>query len=78
MSSTIERVAAFVTRRVARPNLTPTDSLVESGLVDSLMVLEIVSFLEAELDVTLEAEDITLDNFETLTAIALLVDRRRS
>jgi len=41
------------------------------------MVLEIVSFLEAELDVTLEAEDITLDNFETLSAIADLVDRRR-
>jgi acyl carrier protein len=76
MTDRQDTIAKFLCERVGRATLRPETSLIESGLLDSLMVLEVVAFLEATFPVTLEAEDITLDNFETLAAIEALVESR--
>ena len=55
---------------LATEDIQISDSLLESGIVDSMGVLEIVQFLEAELGVTLEDEDLVGENFETIQNIA--------
>jgi acyl carrier protein len=53
-----------------------TDSLLEQGIVDSMGVLEIVTFLESQFDVTLSDDELLSDHFETVASIAELVDRK--
>ena len=52
--------------------------LLQSGLLDSLGILKLVTFIESKFDVTLPGEDIIPENFETLDAIARLVSARRN
>lgn len=49
------------------------DSLLESGIVDSLGTLEVVHFLEAEFELIVTDEEMTPEYFETARSIAELV-----
>jgi len=51
------------------------DSLFQVGAIDSLGLLEMVSFLEEEFDVVLGQDIMTLENFESVTRIASTVSR---
>ncbi|NNF78743.1 MAG: acyl carrier protein [Rhizobiales bacterium] len=53
--------------------ISAADSLLESGIVDSLGTLEIVMFLEKEFGVVVEDEDMVADHFETIQSIANFV-----
>ena len=48
-------------------------SLVQSGLVDSTGILEIVTFLESEFGVHTSDEELAVDNFGSIAAIARFV-----
>ena len=54
------------------------DSLLDGGIVDSMGVLDIVGFVEAEFDVELSDEDLVADAFETIAGIAAVVQQRRA
>ncbi len=47
----------------------------ESGLVSSLFAMELISYLEKSYSVTIEGQDLRLDNFRTVEAMAGLVLR---
>jgi len=49
------------------------DSLLEEGIIDSLGLLEVVTFLEAEFEILVEDTDVTLDNFGSVDTIAAYV-----
>lgn len=49
------------------------DSLLEQGIVDSMGVLEIVTFLEHTFSLTLSDDEMIADHFESITRIADLV-----
>ena len=52
-------------------------SLIAEEVIDSLGIFTLVSFLERRFGIELEPEDITLDNFDTVEAIADMVARKR-
>jgi acyl carrier protein len=58
--------------------LTSTTPLVSSGLLDSIATLNFVSFLEKELDISIEAHEAGVDNFDTIERIIRLVQSKRS
>jgi acyl carrier protein len=58
--------------------LTSTVSLVESGILDSAGVLELVSFLEQRYGVLVADTDIVLANFNNLEGIARFVVKKRT
>lgn len=58
--------------------LSETDSLLGSGVIDSMGVLELVEFVQSEFNVTVEDEDITEENFGTLEAITQYIHSRRA
>lgn len=45
-------------------------------VIDSLGVMEVVDFVEQRYGVSIEEDDLLADNFQSLSAIAALVDRR--
>ena len=54
-----------------------TDLLL-TGLVDSLGVIEIVTFLEKKHDVEIDVLDVVIENFQTPSRMLALVDRLRA
>ena len=54
-------------------NLSETDSLLETGVVDSTGVLELVSFIEETYDFKIEDEDITPENLDSVVNITAYV-----
>ena len=60
-------------------NLTHIDDaepLIESGIVDSLGVLKIMSFLDESFGVDLSSEEIKLENFRDVRTICELVSKQ--
>jgi acyl carrier protein len=54
------------------------DSLLGSGVIDSMGVLELVEFVQGEFDVAVDDEDITQENFGSLAAITRYILSKRA
>lgn len=59
-------------------NLLDTDSLFNSGIVDSLGVLDLVTFIEDEFGVIVADEDLLAENFETIEQMEAFVQAKQS
>lgn len=76
----IERTRAYITenflymRRDFR--LDDNDSLLGSGIIDSMGVMEVILFLETEFGVEVGDEDVTEENLGTIRAISRYVVAR--
>ncbi len=57
--------------------LTDDEPLLSSGLLDSLAIVTLLTFLDTEFGVTIDDTDFDPDNFESISAIGKLVDRMR-
>jgi acyl carrier protein len=55
-----------------------SDDLFAGGVIDSMMAVELVAFLEKAFAITIEDEDLELANFRSVEGMAGLVERKRS
>ena len=53
-----------------------SDSLLESGVVDSTGVLELVVFLETNFEIEVQDEDLVPENLDTIRDLASFVERK--
>ena len=53
------------------------NSLLETGIIDSLGVLEIVNYLSEQMQIEIEEEDLTQDNFRSVESIVRLIERKK-
>lgn len=54
-------------------DLSDEAELIDSGIVDSMGLFQVVAFLEHEFSIRVEDEDLMIDNFATIAEIASLV-----
>ena len=59
-------------------DLGPDDSLLARGLLDSMSILKTVTFCEEQFGVTIPDEEVLPDHFESVRAIAGLVEKVRA
>jgi len=52
------------------------DSLLETELLDSIAIMQIVAFCEQVFDIDIPEEELLPDHFENIRAIARVVERR--
>ena len=52
------------------------DPLLENGILDSLGILEVVTFIEHEFQIILNDDDLKPENFQSICSIAAFVQRR--
>ena len=52
------------------------DDLLASDLLDSLGIMQLVWFIEQEFEVEVPAEDVTIENFQTVSKIVGYLERR--
>jgi acyl carrier protein len=69
-------IRGFLAKHVRVDKLTDDDHLFEKGYVNSLMAIELVLFAESEYSLKVENEDLNLDNFGSVNAIADFIDRK--
>ena len=51
-------------------------SLLESGIIDSLGVQDLISFIEEEFRITISDEDLMAENFESIASMAAFVQSK--
>ncbi len=54
------------------------ESLLQRGVLDSLGLMNLISFIEEKAGVRIADDDVMLENFETINAIMATIDRARS
>lgn len=52
-----------------------SDSLVDDGILDSVLITEIIAHIAMEFDVTIPYEEIREENFNSVEAMAAMVAR---
>jgi len=75
------RVRQFVTTTFYVPDpsqLTDALSFLDSGIVDSTGVLEIIGFLQTEFGVNVEDHEILPENLDSVERLAVYIERKRS
>ena len=75
-----DQIRAFVTSNfyVADPStLKDSDSLLDSGVIDSTGVLEIIAFIEEDYAVTVEDAEMLPENLDSIDHIAAFVIRKK-
>jgi len=75
------RIRSFVSEKfptARRRVLKDSDPLLESGIIDSLGVLDVIKFLEQAFTIRIEDEELTPDNFGSIQLLALLVQKKLS
>ena len=59
-------------------DLTIATPLIDEGIIDSMGIFRLITFLEEEFDFTIKPEEVILESFETITAITNLLKTRLS
>jgi acyl carrier protein len=81
MQDVQRRVKQFVVENfyVSDPSEVGEDtSLIDTGLVDSTGMLEVIAFLESEFGIRIRDQEMVPDNLETIGRIAAFVGRKRA
>lgn len=76
MDETDTKIKEFLSRFFKNHDLQPDEDIFALGFVNSLLAMQLVAFVEKQLGVTVQDEDLDLDNFRTVNAIARLVARK--
>ena len=79
---TIEILKRFIIDEIATEldlnDLDESQSLLETGILDSLGILKLVAFIEAEFLVKIEDEELIPENFETLSEISRMISNKNA
>lgn len=82
MSQIADTIRTFILTRYlpgeSPANLTDDTPLRSSGILDSLSTLALISFLEEEYKIEVEAHETDVDNFDRIRDIAAFVERKRA
>jgi len=76
----IEQLSAFIASEILKqPNRTiqPDEALISSGLIDSFSLMDLALFVEDTFGVRIEDTELNADTFDTLNALANLIQSRQ-
>ncbi len=77
---TIEILKQFITEEFVSDgdanDLKENQSLLESGIIDSLGIMKLLVFIEEKFQLKVSDEELIPENFETLSTIAKLISQK--
>ncbi|ARU63610.1 D-alanyl carrier protein [Tumebacillus avium] len=76
METNKAKIRQFLSRHFKSQELKDDDDIFALGFVNSLFAMQMVMFVEGEFGIRVENEDLDLDNFRTVDAIAALVEKK--
>lgn len=72
-----EKVRAFILASIHIPDLADDDNLFESGIVNSLFAVQLMTFIEKTFSIEVGPDDLDIANFKSLEAAAGFVIRKQ-
>ena len=78
--SDIDRIRNFLFEHIPKArqlDVKNDDQLIESGLLDSLGILDVVTYLEEEFNISISDDELTPDNFQSISAMSGYVQRKK-
>jgi acyl carrier protein len=75
IETTLERFILDELLSGRKTALAPDESLISTGILDSLTWLQLVSFIEEKFGVTVTDEDLNPDNFQTINAMTTFIQK---
>jgi acyl carrier protein len=70
------RIKEFLARFFRNHELADDEDIFALGFVNSLLAMQLVNFVEKEFGITVEDEDLDLDNFRSIDNIYALIERK--
>ena len=77
IQSTRDTIKNFILESINIPNLQDDDNLFESGIVNSLFAIHLMTFLEKTFNIEVTMDNLSMDNFESVNAASLFVERKQ-
>lgn len=75
--ASIDRIRQFVLANTSGVDVVDDEDIFAAGYVNSLFAVQLVLWVEQTFGVPMTSEDLNIDHFRTIAAIAAYVDRRR-
>lgn len=72
------KIREFILSSINLPDLSDDDNLFESGIVNSLFAVELMTFLEKTFAVEVTPDDLDISNFQSIEASAGFVLRKKT
>jgi acyl carrier protein len=70
------KIKAFLSKFFRNYDLQPDEDIFAVGFVNSMFAMQMVLFIEQEFQISIENEDLELDNFRTIDAISRLIEKK--
>lgn len=70
------KIREFLGRFFDESSVGDDDNIFETGLVNSLFALQLVSFIEQEFDISIENEELDIQHFKDINSIASLISKK--
>jgi len=67
----------FIVGRKTNTELTPNTSLLDSGIIDSTGILELVLFLEEQFLIKIEDEEIIPENLDSINNLISFLEKKK-
>lgn len=76
MEANKARIREFIGKHVRGHDIADDEDIFASGFVNSMFAMQLVQFVEQQFGITVEDEDLEIANFQSVNAIAALVERK--
>ncbi len=73
-----EIVRNFINSSITLDGLGDDENLFETGIVNSLFAVELMTFVERTFDIEIGADDLDIENFKSVNATAALIARKQA
>jgi len=72
-----DRIQDFLENTLLIRGIEKDTALIDGGYIDSIQILELAMFIEETCEVTLVADDMEVENFASIDAMATYVSQKR-
>lgn len=76
MNTKIEIISNYIKSEFLISDLERDTQLIDGGYLDSIQILDLVSFIEQQFDLVVEAEDMRVENFASVEAIMVFLSEK--
>ena len=78
MQNNKAKIRNFLLQYIHNHNLQDDEDIFAGGFVNSLFAMQLVLFVESGFGIQIEDEDLKLDNFRSVNALASLIERKNA
>jgi methoxymalonate biosynthesis acyl carrier protein len=78
MNEMKQKIKEFLSRFFRSHDLKDDEDIFALGFVNSLLAMQLVAFVEKEFGISVNDEDLDLDNFRSINSIAKLIEKKNA